>query len=1074
MPTPIKHTTSINIIRDSSRNLNYIPTPNGISVVNQISNDFKKGIRSFNIIGSYGTGKSSFLWALEQSLLGKQKFFKPNFLPNPKVKFIHFVGEYGSIINHFAGYFDLDLRKLENENILLEIFAKYKNLGKNHPLLVIVIDEFGKYLEYASENFPERELYFVQQLAEFVNNPDNNIILVTTLHQNFEAYALALNRTQKAEWTKVRGRFRELTFNEPVEQLLFLAAEHLKVKTTAKNRENEIKSSLSLLKKSRAFTVNYQYSSEVAYKLYPLDILSAHVLTLCLQRYGQNERSLFSFLESADRTSLSQFDSKRSLFYNIANVYDYFIYNFYSFISSRYNPDFAAWASIKDTLDNVERTFDVNIEYYSKIVKTIGLLNITAVMGAELDATFLIRYSEICLQIPTAEKIIEDLKLRKLIAYRNYNKRFVLLEGTDLDIPSALQEAGNRVDEINDVATLLNRYYQLPPMYAKAYYYKTGTPRLFEYKITEFPFDEPPRDEIDGFINLVFSEKMSLDDVIAKSLEQTEAIIYVFYKNSRVIKNLLFEIEKTKKVIDDNATDRVATKELNQIFLHQKLLLNHYIITNLYAKKSEVTWIYQGKVIKIQSKRVFSKFLSEVCFQIYYSAPVFKNELVNKHKISSSIFQARKSYFTALVDNWNQPDLGFHEDKFPAEKTIYLTLLKQNGIKLYSDESEHVVQLSRKSSFIHVWKYSIDFLNSAKKTRRSINEFIEPLTRKPFKLKQGLIDLWIASFLFVKRDDFALFNESGFIPNLTEEVLDLLVKKPSDFELKTFDIEGVKLDIFNSYRMFLNQDSKEKINTNTFIETIKPFLTFYRNLPEYSRGTKRLKSETIAVREAIAQAKDPEKAFFEDFPNALGYSVEDLQQNKTDLKNYITKLQEAIRELRTAHSNLILRFEEFIQTEIIGEDSPFEVYKKKLQDRYKKLKKHLCLPHQKTFINRVDSPLSDRDAWLNSLTQSILTKNLDVMKDEDEIVFYDKFKNMILELDSLTSLLKDDIDAVNEDVFGIEMNSFNHGLQKKLIRYPKSKKKEIHAIEEIIKKKLGSDQTVNIAALSNILQDLIS
>lgn len=69
-----KFTTSTNIIRDSGRELNYIPTPNSIRVVNQIVNDFKKGIRSFNIIGSYGTGKSSFLWALQQSLQGKKRF----------------------------------------------------------------------------------------------------------------------------------------------------------------------------------------------------------------------------------------------------------------------------------------------------------------------------------------------------------------------------------------------------------------------------------------------------------------------------------------------------------------------------------------------------------------------------------------------------------------------------------------------------------------------------------------------------------------------------------------------------------------------------------------------------------------------------------------------------------------------------------------------------------------------------------------------------------------------------------------------------------------------------------------
>ena len=94
-------------------------------------------------------------------------------------------------------------------------------------MLFLIVDEFGKFLEYASQNEPKKELYFIQQLAEFVNNSDLNIVLYTTVHQNFDAYALSLTQSQKQEWTKVKGRFKEITFNEPVEQLLFLASEHL-------------------------------------------------------------------------------------------------------------------------------------------------------------------------------------------------------------------------------------------------------------------------------------------------------------------------------------------------------------------------------------------------------------------------------------------------------------------------------------------------------------------------------------------------------------------------------------------------------------------------------------------------------------------------------------------------------------------------------------------------------------------------------------------------------------------------------------------------------------------------------
>lgn len=1070
---PIKFTTSVNIIRDKSKELNYIPTPNSMRVVNQIANDFKKGNRSFNIIGSYGTGKSAFLWAFQQSLSNNKKYFGINILPNPTINFINIVGEYKSITETFADIFNVKSNKNLTENIFSEIYNRYHELGKNSPILFLVIDEFGKFLEYASQNEPEKELYFIQQLAEFVNNPDLNIILFTTVHQNFDAYALSLTQSQKQEWTKVKGRFREITFNEPVEQLLFLASEHLTDRPSTKKYSKEIAKTIELLMKSKAFIVNEDYINEIAEKLFPLDSFSAYILTLSLQKYGQNERSLFSFLESTDHTGLFQHIQSKEGFYTIADVYDYLIFNYYSFLNSRYNPDFGAWKSIKTALENVENSFDTNIGNYTKLIKSIGLLTINAQAGAKLDKAFLVNYAEKCLGIKDALVLIEDLEKRKIILYRNYSNRFVLFEGTDLDIQFALLEAGGKVDDVTDVVTFLNKYYPLPSVIAKKVMYETGTPRLFEYKISSEPINDIPIGEVDGYVNLIFNEKDILNSVIQHSADNKEAVLYCYYKNSKSIKELLFEIEKTERVIAENNEDKVAVRELKNIILHQKNLLTHKILNNFYGVNSGVVWIFNGAIVNIKSKKEFNSQLSRICYDVYNKTPIFNNELVNKHKISPSIHTAKKSYFKALVSNWDKPQLGFPIDKFPPEKTIYLSLLENNNISLYADKLDNENIPNSRNRFDELWSYSQNFLESAKVSKRKVSEFKALLSQKPFKLKQGLIDFWLPSFLFLKRDDFALFGESGYIPYINDEVLDLLVKNPERYEIKTFVIEGVKLDIFNSYRVFLNQESKEKLTNANFIETIRPFLTFYKSLPDYSKNTKRLTKEGMNIRDAIASSKDPEQTFFEDFPQALGYSILKIQSSSENLQNYSVKLQDAVKDLRTSYDELINRVEDFILSDIIGEKLSFEDYKKNLQNRYKKLRRHLLLPHQKVFIQRLDSEIDDKKAWINSLVQALINKTLDKINDGQEILIYDKFKEIIVDLDSLTNLSKSDFKEDKEDVFDLQINSFFDGISKKMVRLPKNKKIQIDGIQENLKKHLSTDSTLNIAALTNLLNEII-
>ena len=167
-------------------------------------------------------------------------------------------------------------------------------------------------------------------MAKFVNTPDLPILFITTLHQPFEDYALSLNKTQKNEWDKVKGRLTEVSFNEPVEQLLFLASERIKQKNyPCLIDEKKQKKLYEAIEKADVFPMRDYFSLEFAKKLFPFDILSASIATVAFQRYGQNERSLFSLLESEDYLGLNDFANGND-FYNVACIYDYLKNYFHS------------------------------------------------------------------------------------------------------------------------------------------------------------------------------------------------------------------------------------------------------------------------------------------------------------------------------------------------------------------------------------------------------------------------------------------------------------------------------------------------------------------------------------------------------------------------------------------------------------------------------------------------------------------------------------------------------------------------------------------------------------------------
>src|SRR5690606_4217773 len=91
-----------------NKTLNYIVTPNAVEIYNTITNSDNRLSKSFTIIGNYGTGKSTFLWALEKNLKKETLFFSNNIKNDVGFDFIKLVGENKSISKSLKQTLGLD------------------------------------------------------------------------------------------------------------------------------------------------------------------------------------------------------------------------------------------------------------------------------------------------------------------------------------------------------------------------------------------------------------------------------------------------------------------------------------------------------------------------------------------------------------------------------------------------------------------------------------------------------------------------------------------------------------------------------------------------------------------------------------------------------------------------------------------------------------------------------------------------------------------------------------------------------------------------------------------------------
>lgn len=1066
-------TPSVNLERDHERDIDYLVSPNSRASFQKILTNYEKGVRAFSVIGAYGSGKSSFLWAIEKTLNWDGDYFNifGDFEYLEGVESIIIVGNYSSFQEAFAEALHLDKNSTQ-KGIFDALEKRHKQAKDKGKGLLILTDEFGKFLEYAAKEAADAELYFIQLLAEFVCNTQYSMFWVNTLHQDFSAYSFGLSRAQQNEWVKVKGRFIEVPFNEPVEQLLLLAAERLASRQKAPVDLTSVKKVFNLIKEANAFPLRDFFNEKIAAQLFPLDILAASIITKALQLYGQNERSLFSFIATDDYLGLKDFESNGE-FYNLANVYDYLKHN-YSLLRSRHNPHYSQWAAIQTALERAEAVLDEKFTSAAFLLKTIGLLNIFASKGAQLDETFYTEYLNTTAKIDNGTELLELLEQHKIIRFQRYKKCFVLFEGTDLDIDLEIEQATAKINKNFNLLKELKASFNLSLELAKAVFFEFGTPRFFEYKLSEEPIqDYKGSKEIDGCINLVFAEKLTKKAFLsASATAKHEPILHAYFKRTAEIKSLLIEIKKIEYVKHNHPDDKVAQKELIKLLANQKEILNQQLYNAFYKGSKEVLWAFQGKEIQLKNSRTLNKQLSLVCETIYHATPIYKNEMINKSKLSSSMIRAQKNLMRAYTSELKDQNLGFAPQRTPPEKTIYLSLLKETGI-LEWKENQHIFQTPTDQSFHKLWTASDDFLETTKAAGRTVYEYIELLSQRPFKLKEGFIKFWVPLYLYAKRNEFALFEGEVYIPTITNEVLEVLIKNPKRYSIKAFKVDGPKLELFQRYRNLIGQKGRQELTNKSFIETVKPFLIFYKGLPVYSKTTKRLSNEALAIRQAIAEAKDPEKVFFEDFPMALNFNDNQLKTDQ-DLDLYIDRLQDAIKEIRRAYDQLLNRFELYI-TELLGQTVvDFTTYKDALNTRFKAVKTALLNQKHKVFLQRLRSDL-DRGDWLNSIAQACVGSTLEKIKDQDEPRLYEKFKELVSQLDNLNELSTvEDTLGEDEELFAFELHSLGNESKKKTIRYPKKRQAEINQQKQQIQLLLQStDKELNIATLTQILKELL-
>jgi hypothetical protein len=347
----------------------------------------------------------------------------------------------------------------------------------------LVLDELGKFLEYAALHPDQEDVYVLQRLAEVAGRSgDCPLVVLGLLHQGFHAYAERLPSTTRLEWEKVAGRYDEITFDQPLAHIAALVAGALNVDRTL--IPEHIATTTEGVRTAVLETGWYgsARSALAPLELYPLHPTVLPVLVRFFARFGQHERSLFSFLLSSEPFGLQSFAERPTTgdsWYRLADFYDYIRSVFgYRLAGASYR---SHWLRITETLDRVTDVDALAL----RVLKTVAVLNV-------LDAEYLLA-TDAMLTAAIADSDAEGLvgrtvaclKRLGLLFHRGTAGGYCLWPSTSVSLESAFALAQRTLGPVDRVAAQLRPYLDARAQLARRHYIETGTLRHFEVRYAE-------------------------------------------------------------------------------------------------------------------------------------------------------------------------------------------------------------------------------------------------------------------------------------------------------------------------------------------------------------------------------------------------------------------------------------------------------------------------------------------------------------------------------------------------------------------------------------------------------------
>ena len=767
--------------------------------------------------------------------------------------------------------------------------------------VTIIIDELGKFLEFAANHPRQSDVFALQELAEgAARSGDFPILILGMLHCNPAAYAQRLSRAQQSEWSKVAQRFRQITlFPSDIERMDMVG--HALQQSDELHLNGQFAPVVAACAPfaPAGLGARFGHLARAAFPLHPLALLALPPL---FARAGQSHRSLFNFLCGEEHGALAPwlreqpFDAQKTTLFTLDRLFDYARQ---TLLSGGNDAQSRSWTEAVESVERIGARDPAPLAL--ALAKAIGLLS--WLRDERLPASREVLRA--AFDDPSLAETLGALEEAKLIIWSRARDRYRLWEGGDLDIEAEIALArGALAGDITIRAATDEALCPMPRLGARRHGFQTGTLRSVPVITVRARDAATSAEKMNGelAVILVLAEnEAERDNAIAVAAAWASPnLLFGLALESETLGEAAAQIAACENVAQNVAGlqgDRAARRELQLrraeaqlLFAGEAARLFHPLLGHLPPDESASngpTWWHAGAVVALETPRALSAFTSAMADATFHATPRLRNELLNRRALSSAGASARRALLTAMLERPDQELLGF--SGFPPERSMYACALEATKLHVRGEDGWHfqAPPPDHATRLRPAWDEMSRIIFCAPPREVAVSELASALRRPPFGVSEGVFPVLLAAFMNVHRDEITLYEGGAFKPEIRAADWEMLTKRPDKFSLAGCRVAGARRAVVQRLAASLGEAA-------AVVPLVRRLLKMTRALPEFAWKTRALAPTILDLRAAIERARSPETLLFEEVPIALGLLPLSETEDQTEVEAFFSALNTAL------------------------------------------------------------------------------------------------------------------------------------------------------------------------------------